>query len=339
MKYRCLKQHIYRLDKFSLVTLRNEDKFAIMKWRNEQIYHLRQNKPLTAEDQNNYFSNVVSKLFEAEQPNQILFSYLENDVCIGYGGLVHINWIDKNAEISFIMNTELEEKSFHFHWTTYLSLIEQVAFEGLGLHKIYTYAFDLRPKLYKAMETTGFEQEAKLKKHCFFDEKYIDVLIHSKINPSYLTSREALIGDIDLFFKWTNEIDVRNQSYNSEEIEFTNHKKWFEEKIADSSCHLLVFENGKKQAVGQVRIQENNNNKAIIGVSIDKNHRGKKHAKHILKSASEYFLKLKPNFNLSAYIKEENVISKKVFENAGYHFHEMLSYKGFNSFHYRYKNN
>ena len=47
----------------------------------------------------------------------------------------------------------------------------------------------------------------------------------------------------------------------------------------------------------------------------------------------------KPNFNLSAYIKEENVISKKVFENAGYHFHEMLSYKGFNSFHYRYKNN
>lgn len=45
-----------------------------MKWRNEQIYHLRQAKPLTKEDQNAYFENVVAKLFEDDHPNQILFS-------------------------------------------------------------------------------------------------------------------------------------------------------------------------------------------------------------------------------------------------------------------------
>src|SRR5690606_2401803 len=131
-----------------LVTIRYQDRFDIMKWRNEQIFHLRQNKVLTEEDQAHYFSNVVSKLFDQIQPNQILFSYLENEKCIGYGGLVHINWVDKNAEISFILNTEIEADLLEMHWKTFLSLIEKLAFEELGLHKIYTYAFDLRPYLY-----------------------------------------------------------------------------------------------------------------------------------------------------------------------------------------------
>ena len=182
MKYKCLEKQVYKSGKFSLVPLRSEDKFEIMKWRNEQIYHLRQQKPLNEIEQEKYFKTVVASLFEQEQPAQVLFSYLENDECIGYGGLVHINWKDWYAEISFIINTALEKDFFQFHWTTYLSLIEQVAFEGLKLHKIFTYTYDLRPHLYKAVEAAGFKQEARLKEHCFFNGRYIDIVIHSKIN-------------------------------------------------------------------------------------------------------------------------------------------------------------
>ena len=182
MKFKCLVKQVYRSGKFSLVPLRSEDKFLIMKWRNEQLYHLRQQKPLSEIDQEKYFNTVVASIFEQEQPAQVLFSYLENDTCIGYGGLVHINWKDRYAEISFIINTALEKDFFQFHWTTYLSLIEQVAFEGLKLHKIFTYTYDLRPHLYKAVEAAGFIQEARLKEHCFYEGNYIDVVIHSKIN-------------------------------------------------------------------------------------------------------------------------------------------------------------
>lgn len=107
MDYKVLQQNSFSYGSISIVPIRYEDRFDIMKWLNEQIYHLRQKQPLTVEDQDNYFTNIVSKLFDQDQPNQILFSYLENDTCIGYGGLVHINWIDQNAEISFIMNTVL----------------------------------------------------------------------------------------------------------------------------------------------------------------------------------------------------------------------------------------
>ena len=178
--YKALNKQEYSNNEFSIVPIRYEDRMDIMQWRNEQMYHLRQSKPLTIEDQENYFTNVVSKLFNEEQPNQILFSYLENGTCIGYGGLVHINWIDKNAEISFIMNTDLEKNHFHEHWVNYLVLIEKNAFEELNFHKIYTYAFDLRPQLYDPIEAAGFVKEATLKEHFWFNGEYKDVIIHTK---------------------------------------------------------------------------------------------------------------------------------------------------------------
>ena len=180
--YRCLDKQVFTSEGFAIEPIRDQDKYAILKIRNEQIYHLRQAKPLTVEAQENYFATVVSALFEQENPNQILFSFFENGEFIGYGGLVHINWIDQNAEISFVMKTELEAEHFQKYWIHYLKLIEQVAFDELKFHKLFVYAFDLRPHLYQAVEAASYYQEARLKEHCFFDGKFIDVVIHSKIS-------------------------------------------------------------------------------------------------------------------------------------------------------------
>jgi hypothetical protein len=180
--YSALKQQVYEIDRFSIVPIRDEDKFLIMQIRNEQIYHLRQEKPLAKDEQTKYFSEVVSKLFEKDYPEQILFSYLHDDKCIGYGGLVHINWKDQHAEISFVIKTELEDSEFDLHWSNFLSMIEKVAFYNLSLHKIFTYAFDLRPHLYTTLLKNHFAFEAKLVQHCFFHNRFINVMIHSKFN-------------------------------------------------------------------------------------------------------------------------------------------------------------
>ena len=179
--YKCLNKSIYNNEFFSLVPIRDDDKYQILKMRNEQLYHLRQKEKLTVAQQEDYFKNVVSSLFKQENPNQILFSLLHESQFVGYGGLVHINWIDRNAEISFIMKTKLQEESFEYYWIKFISLLENLAFKELHFHKIYTYAFDLRPHLYTVLQKCGFIEEARLSEHCYFDGKYIDVVIHSKI--------------------------------------------------------------------------------------------------------------------------------------------------------------
>lgn len=179
--YACLSRQSFFANGFSIVPIRFEDRNAIMQWRNEQIYHLRQIKPLTREKQDQYFNDVVSSLFSNPQPDQLLFSYLEGGNCIGYGGLVHMNWLDKNAEISFIMDTSLESKSFSFHWSNFLSMIEEVSFQQLGFHKIYVWAFDLRPHLYTTLKANQFFEDARLKDHVSFKDGFVDVVVHSKI--------------------------------------------------------------------------------------------------------------------------------------------------------------
>ncbi|MDC3238153.1 GNAT family N-acetyltransferase [Flavobacteriaceae bacterium] len=180
-KYKCLGLNDFQKNSFRIVPIRYNDRFDIMQWRNEQIFHLRQDKELTVEDQDAYFENTISTLFDQEQPKQILFSFLKDNKCIGYGGLVHINWIDKNAEISFIMDTKLENNFFDINWLKFIELIENLGFNELKFKKLYVYAFDLRPHLYKVLEKSNYFLDARLKSHSKIKNKYIDVVIYSKI--------------------------------------------------------------------------------------------------------------------------------------------------------------
>lgn len=317
--YKILNKQIFEFDNYKIVPIRFEDRLDILKWRNEQIYHLRQNKPLTVEDQEKYFNTVVDALFNQDQPNQILFSYLEDDVCIGYGGLVHINWIDKNAEISFVMNTTLEVNDFQSNWINFLKLIEKVAFEDLKFHKIFTFAFDLRPHLYHAIEIAGFSKEAVLKEHCLFNNVFLDVVIHSKLNnqnelfkKDKLSLREADIKDTELLFNWANEINVRTNSINQEAIIWENHLKWFTKKLNDSETKILILISEDK-LLGQIRI-DLVDSYWNIDYSIDNQFRGKGLGKEIVKLVLNKY----EDYKFKAIVKKQNKASIKVFANLGF---------------------
>lgn len=337
--YKSLKNQKFQLGIYQLVPIRDEDKYLILKWRNEQLYHLRQAKPLSTEDQEIYFKYTISNLFEQEKPNQILFSYLENGICIGYGGLVHINWIDRHAEISFIINTELEKTFFEFHWITYLSLIEQVAFNEMKMHKIFTFAFDLRPHLFQAVGKAGFQKEAVLKEHCCFEGKFIDAIIHTKFN-TYFSIREATQKDLMLYFDWANDDLVRKQSFNSEPINIQMHAEWFNNRLKDENSYLFIFEKGVNEPIGQLRIEkEPTNKKAIIGISIDKKFRGQGLASKILIEGIKHFLSVHKDCLIEAYIKEDNQSSIKSFVKAGFLFEKEVIYQGIKSLLFIYKIN
>jgi methionyl-tRNA formyltransferase len=196
--YKALNKQVYTLDEYSLVPIRMEDRYNIMQWRNEQIYHLRQAEPLTKDRQDWYFENVVAKLFDQEKPNQLLFSFLKNGECIGYGGLVHINWIDRNAEVSFVMNTRLENGGFESNWSKYLQLLELIAFDELKFHKLFVYAFDLRPQLYGMLESNDYFLDARLKEHCQIVLKSLKIqVLIDNVNSWIIPYAKELVEGLD----------------------------------------------------------------------------------------------------------------------------------------------
>tara|TARA_B110000503_G_scaffold465_1_gene683 strand:- start:921 stop:1841 length:921 start_codon:yes stop_codon:yes gene_type:complete len=302
-----------------------------MKWRNEQMYHLRQDKPLTEISQENYFNGTLAELFDQEKPKQILFSYLKNDKCIGYGGLVHMNWVERTAEVSFIMETSLERDEFDLQWSTYLCLLKKIAFEELKLRSLYTYAYDLRPFLYPTLEKNSFKLKEQLISE--IDEKKTDVFIHECVNIILLLKiREAIESDAKLIFNWSNDSIVRAQSFHSNAIELENHENWFKEKLQNDNS-LLVIINFDGNNIGLVRF-EIENNKCSVGILIDEKFRGKGFSSIMLIKSSMYYFK-KFSTPIFAYIKESNIASIRSFEKAGYKVFNQTIVNGFSTLVYK----
>lgn len=186
-KYRCLPKASYSEKNYSLVSLRKQDIFLIMKWRNAQFAVLRQEYLLTDKDQESYYNKVIYPTYDQSFPQQILFSILHNHSCIGYGGLVHISWKDKRGEISFLVdnNRAKDQETYHRDFTNYLALIKHIAFKGLKWNRLFCETYDIRDKHIKIIEQSGFEREGRLKQHVIINGSKVDSLIHGMVKDDY----------------------------------------------------------------------------------------------------------------------------------------------------------
>lgn len=315
--YKCLSEHSFKNGRYELVPIRDEDKHLIMQWRNEQIDILRQKQPLTVEQQENYFNTVVSKLFDVDFPSQLLFSFLEDGEFIGYGGLVHIDWESRLAEISFLTETSRNKNTEQFisDWKNYLFILKKIAKDHLTFQKIFTYAYDIRPLLYDALQDSGFIEETRLTDHIIINGIKKDVLIHSCFLEK-LVFRMANKKDVALYYNWANDETVRANSYNQKQITLEEHTNWFNKKIASGNCFFYLFiYNG--DAAGQVRI-DNSGHEVVIGISVDAHYRGKGLSTSMLQAASDHFIKNHNGSIITAYIKENNLPSYKSFKQAGF---------------------
>ncbi len=132
-----------------------------------------------------------------------------------------------------------------------------------------------------------------------------------------ITPRKAKKTDLDLYFDWANDSDTRNNSFDSQTIDYQTHTNWFLRKIVDKNTLLLVFENEEQTPVGQVRIEQKTNEN-IIGISIDKNFRGLGLAVPMLENSCKIFFEEFDEKVIHAYIKKSNLASVKSFKKAGF---------------------
>ena len=187
-KYSFLASNKFCLDEYCLIPLMEQEMELIRKWRNEQIDYLRQNKPLTKDEQSKYYHQVIKKSFYEKKPKIILFSFLINNACIGYGGFVHIDWDSKKAELSFILDTNRtkEPRIYKKEFSIFLKIILNIGFKQILFNKIFTETFDIRPDTILILEKTGFVLENKLLSKNYINDSYVDSLFHRVLISDYV---------------------------------------------------------------------------------------------------------------------------------------------------------
>ena len=178
--YKALATNEFSNNEYAIVPLREIDILEIAKWRNEQIDILRQNIVLTDQNQKGYYDKYVVPSFSESHPKIILFSYLEHNMCIGYGGLTNIDWENECTELSFLLQTERAKnvQRYHRDFSHFLHLLKRVVFNELDLNRIFTETYDIRADHIRVLEENGFVLEGRLRQHVVIRGRFVDSLIH-----------------------------------------------------------------------------------------------------------------------------------------------------------------
>ncbi len=128
--------------------------------------------------------------------------------------------------------------------------------------------------------------------------------------------RNAELSDCDTIFSWVNDSTVRSNAFNSQVIELTDHKTWFNKKLADENSHIFIlyFQNIN---FGQIRFDIENKT-ATISYLIDKDFRGLGFGSLIVKKGIEKISEINRELTLIALVKPINEASIKVFQHLGF---------------------
>lgn len=155
----------FRFESYSLDKINKNDWQPIRLWRNAQLNILRQNEPISPKEQELYWEK--QSFSSISQSHTFCFSYKENDKCIGYGGLVHIDQEKSSAEISTLLDPSFLEPSPYFIKTTaiFIELTKQLAV-AMGIKHLRAEIFDHRVELIRlfydiGFKTTGYTSDSK----------------------------------------------------------------------------------------------------------------------------------------------------------------------------------
>ncbi|WP_340120095.1 GNAT family N-acetyltransferase [Pelagibius sp. 7325] len=178
--YRCMPRAEVADGRYAVRAVEPQHIEAIRCWRNAQIDVLRQSAPIASPQQAAYYAREIWPDKDAAEPRNILLIYLEDGRPIGYGGLVHIAWEHRRAEVSFLLDPAVARGDAELAdlFARFLTLMKTLAFEDLGLARLHTETYALRLVHIATLEACGFRREGRLRGHVWINGQPVDSLLH-----------------------------------------------------------------------------------------------------------------------------------------------------------------
>lgn len=185
--YKCLDRQEWVHEDYELRVITPIAIESIRVWRNMQMGVLRQAKSISKVEQECYFNKYIWPDMFLEKPKNILLCFFYRNIFIGYGGLVHIAWEHKRAEVSFLLNHEdaANLSIYGEHFMAFLKLIQNISFLDLKLEKIFTETYAIRPHHVAVLEGSGMILEGVLRNHVLVGDTFVDSLMHGILRSDY----------------------------------------------------------------------------------------------------------------------------------------------------------
>ena len=153
----------------------------IQEWRNSNSLRsfFREFRELNYEMLEKWFLETHSNLISDSY--FFMISLTATNEAIGVGGINHINWVNRNCQLSLFIGHEniyIDDNG----WAKEAAIIlEEYAFKSLNLHKIIVELYESDQKKQNLLNDLGYLKEGTLREQVFKDGRYLNSSIYSKI--------------------------------------------------------------------------------------------------------------------------------------------------------------
>jgi len=135
--------------------------------------------------------------------------------------------------------------------------------------------------------------------------------------------RFAEYEDIEDLFEWRNDQDTKKASFNSNEIDIKEHKKWFKESFINPKRNIFIICDKQCNKLGQIRFDKKGDS-AEVDITINPKYRSQGIGTLTLNKYSKYYLNNFTVKRLIARVKTNNIPSLNTFEKAGFKIHKKI---------------
>jgi RimJ/RimL family protein N-acetyltransferase len=135
-----------------------------------------------------------------------------------------------------------------------------------------------------------------------------------------LNQRNARLSDAAPLLEWRNSSNARAFSQNSSLIEVEEHFAWLLDRLERIETEpFYIFEVGH-ELVGMCRLdfESRSDNKMVISILVDPRQQRNGLGTRILEMTCKNFLDQHPSYTIVAKIHRDNLVSQKLFSNAGF---------------------
>ena len=130
--------------------------------------------------------------------------------------------------------------------------------------------------------------------------------------------RPVELSDARLLFQWRNDADVRKNAFHTGQLEYEEHLRWLSSTLCNHGrVYFYILMDGSI-AIGQIRMDEQDNGDGLITYSIGREHRSNGYGKQIICLFEEKMMKDNKKIKLCACVKKYNIASQKIFECRGF---------------------
>lgn len=256
-----------------------------------------------------------------EEEIKYLLSETETGFCLDVGHAIHSANAQKIDPWKYLKKLlEFSPKLFHLSDGDYSGKYDQHEHFGNGTFPIKD-IFAVLPT--NALVTIETKKNSKLNLNDFVrDIRFLKELYYGDDILLRLVCRK----DSHDLWQWRNNPKIFRWCLNKKKIKLEDHKKWFEKKIKDRNVTIYIVENEKKEKIGQVRLEKTKKRQAYININLNPHFLKKGFGSKIIGKATEFFVKNNPEIKeVLAEILDNNILSKKAFQKAGYIFSHKIT--------------